>query len=73
MRESVQQGEKLRSTGVKIVVLKWGERSIHGGGKYFIIKAQTTHKAEQRRYGANAQAWGNALLLRSALWFGGVQ
>lgn len=43
------------------------------GGKYFIIKAQTTHKAEQRRYGANAQAWGNALLLRSALWFGGVQ
>lgn len=36
------------------------------------IKAQTSHKAEQRRYGANAQAWGNALL-RSDLWFGGVQ
>ena len=36
MRESVQQGEKLRSTGVKIVVLKWGERSIHGGGSILL-------------------------------------
>lgn len=26
------------------------------------IKAHTIQKAEQRRYGANAQAWGNALL-----------
>lgn len=36
------------------------------GGEGIIIKAQTTHRAEQRRYGANAQ------MLFSLVWWGPI-
>lgn len=49
--------------------MKFGEKIELWAVEVLSIKAQTSHKAEQRRYGANAQAWGNALLFG----LGGVQ
>lgn len=60
----------MRSTGVRRLVVDVEKKIELWAVEVLSIKAQTSQKAEQRRYGANAQAWGNALL-RSALWFGG--
>lgn len=62
----------MKSTGVRRLVVDVEKKIELWAVEVLSIKAQTSQKAEQRRYGANAQAWGNALL-RSALWFGGVQ